>query len=202
MESNQSNKNIVWHKGSITKKDRQKLNHHKSMIIWFTGLSGSGKSTLANLVEMALHSEGIRTYLLDGDNIRHGINNNLNFSPEDRKENIRRIAEVGKLFVDAGIVVLAAVISPYAEDRENARSIFGPGEFVEVYVKCPLDECEARDPKGLYKKARAGEIKNFTGISQPYEIPVAPDLVVDTANSNLAESMKLVHEYIKERLQL
>nr|WP_309101264.1 adenylyl-sulfate kinase [Fredinandcohnia onubensis] len=202
MESKQSSEHIVWHKGSITKEDRQSLNNHKSFIIWFTGLSGSGKSTLANAVEKLLYSEGIRSYLLDGDNIRHGINNNLGFSAEDRKENIRRIAEVGKLFVDAGVVVLAAVISPYAEDRANARNIFEEDEFIEVYVKCPLNECEARDPKGLYKKARAGEIQNFTGISQPYEEPESPEIVVDTVNSSLSGSSNQVFQFIKGRLNL
>ncbi|MEH7238315.1 adenylyl-sulfate kinase [Bacillus sp. JJ1562] len=202
MESTQSNEHIIWHKGSITKNDRQSLNDHKSLIIWFTGLSGSGKSTLANAVEKILYSEGIRTYLLDGDNIRHGINNNLGFSSQDRKENIRRIAEVGKLFVDAGIIVLVAVISPYAEDRAAARNIFGKDEFIEVFVNCPLNECEARDPKGLYKKARTGEIQNFTGISQPYEEPESPEIIVDSVNSSLSESTNQVYQYIKGKLNL
>ncbi|MFC3884148.1 adenylyl-sulfate kinase [Bacillus songklensis] len=193
-------KYIVWHQSTVTKKDRQALNKHKSMMIWFTGLSGSGKSTLADALERVLYTEGVRTYLLDGDNLRHGVNQNLGFSPEDRKENIRRTAEVGKLFVDAGVVVLAAVISPFEADRKAARNIFEEGEFIEVYVKCPLEECELRDPKGLYKKARAGEIQNFTGVTQPYEEPKNPEIVLDTSVLSVDEALKKLLDFIRESL--
>jgi adenylylsulfate kinase len=194
------NDNIIWHKNVISKVDRQKLNQHKSIIIWFTGLSGSGKSTLANELEKALHCQGIRTYLLDGDNLRYGLNKNLGFSSEDRKENIRRIAEAGKMFVDAGVVVLAAAISPFESDRKAARELFEEGEFIEVYVKCTLEECETRDPKGLYKKARAGQIKEFTGISQTYEEPQNPELVLATSNQSLVETLEQLTAYVNERL--
>ncbi|MGE7636126.1 adenylyl-sulfate kinase [Bacillus paramycoides] len=191
---------IVWHQSTVTKRDRQSLNKHRSMMIWLTGLSGSGKSTLANLLENILYTEDVRTYLLDGDNLRHGVNRNLGFDTEDRKENIRRAAEVGKLFVDAGVVVIAAIISPFDEDRQVARSIFEAGEFVEVYVKCTLEECELRDPKGLYKKARTGEIQNFTGITQPYEEPMNPELILDTSVLSLDEASKKLLEFIRSRL--
>ncbi|WP_144553744.1 adenylyl-sulfate kinase [Peribacillus simplex] len=194
------NNHIVWHQSTVTKRDRQSLNKHRSMMIWLTGLSGSGKSTLANLLENILYTEDVRTYLLDGDNLRHGVNRNLGFDTEDRKENIRRAAEVGKLFVDAGVVVIAAVISPFDEDRQVARSIFEDGEFVEVYVKCTLEECELRDPKGLYKKARTGEIQNFTGITQPYEEPKNPELILDTSVLSLDEASKKLLEFIRLRL--
>lgn len=200
MGENEPTENIVWHKNAVSKADRQSLNQHKSMIIWFTGFSGSGKSTLANELEKILHSQGIRTYLLDGDNLRYGINKNLGFGSEDRKENIRRIAEVGKLFVDAGVVVLAAAISPFETDRKAARERFGTGEFIEVYVKCSIAECENRDPKGLYKKARAGEITDFTGISQVYEEPRNPELVLDTSIQTLDESLAQLTAYVTKRL--
>jgi adenylylsulfate kinase len=156
--------NLVWHNTKITKSDHEKLNGHKGVCIWFTGLSGSGKSTLANEVEVELNKKGIHTYLLDGDNVRHGLNKNLDFSAEGRKENIRRIGEVAKLFVDAGLVVLTAFISPFREDRDNVRKLLNDGEFIEIFVDADLETCESRDPKGLYKKARNGEIKDFTGI--------------------------------------
>jgi adenylylsulfate kinase len=190
------NVNIVWHATTISKQERQKASGHKSCVLWFTGLSGAGKSTLANEVERQLYEKGLRTYLLDGDNIRHGINKDLGFSPEDRKENIRRIGEVAKLFVDAGVIVLTAFISPYREDRELARSLVEEGEFIEVYVKCALEECEKRDPKGLYQKAKAGEIPEFTGISSPYEEPEAPELVIETDQYSLAECATQVIEYL------
>jgi len=191
--------NITWHESKVTKEDRQKLTKHKSAVLWFTGLSGAGKSTVSVAVEKELHDRGIHTYILDGDNIRHGLNNNLGFSPEDRKENIRRIGEVSKLFVDAGIITLTAFISPYREDRQMVRELLGEGEFIEVYVKCSLEECEKRDPKGLYKKARAGEIKGFTGIDAPYEVPENPELTIETDKQPLEESVKQVIQYLIEK---
>ncbi len=190
--------NIVWHESKIKKEDRQRLNGHKSCILWFTGLSGSGKSTLANEVEKELHQMGIRSYVLDGDNIRHGLNNNLGFSPEDRTENIRRIGEVSKLFVDAGLFTLTAFISPYREDREMVRQLVGPNEFVEIYVKCALEECERRDPKGLYEKARKGEIKEFTGISAPYEAPLRPELIIESDKLTIEQSVHKVIDFLKQ----
>ncbi|MDX8045231.1 adenylyl-sulfate kinase [Gracilibacillus sp. S3-1-1] len=190
-------KNIVWHDSVITKQDRTKQNNHKSPVLWFTGLSGSGKSTITVELEKALFEEGIRSYRLDGDNIRHGLNNNLGFSPEDRKENIRRIGEVAKLLNDAGLITLTAFISPYQEDRDKVRELLADGEFVEVYVKCSLESCEARDPKGLYQKARSGEIKGFTGIDAPYEEPTSPELVIDTENSSVEEAVEEIINYLK-----
>ena len=188
--------NVVWHPSIIGKRDRQKLNGHNSFILWFTGLSGAGKSTLANAVEKRLYEKGIRTYLLDGDNIRHGINKDLGFKPEDRKENIRRTGEVAKLFVDGGVIVLTALISPYREDRQLVRGLVGEGEFIEVFVSCPLEECEKRDPKGLYQKAREGIIPDFTGISSPYEEPEAPELVVETNKQTFSESVDVIVNYV------
>ncbi|MFV8827430.1 adenylyl-sulfate kinase [Alkalihalobacterium sp. APHAB7] len=203
MEDNKNEtSNIVWHQSDITKEDRQKLHGHKSLMIWFTGLSGSGKSTIANALQHELYKDGSSVYLLDGDNLRHGINRNLTFTEEDRKENVRRTAEVGKLFVDAGVVVLAALISPYAADREQARKLFEPEEFVEVYVKCSLQECEKRDPKGLYKRARLGEIKQFTGISQPYEEPQNPEITIDTTVMSVKESVQEIQSYLKNKIHL
>ncbi|WP_078430972.1 adenylyl-sulfate kinase [Alkalihalobacterium alkalinitrilicum] len=203
MKENKNNpSNIVWHHSNITKQDRQKLHGHKSLMLWFTGLSGSGKSTIANALQHELFKAGVSVYLLDGDNLRHGINRNLTFSEEDRKENVRRTAEVGKLFVDAGIVVLAALISPYEEDRKQARSLFEPGEFIEVYVKCSLQECEKRDPKGLYKKARNGEIPQFTGISQPYEEPKSPEIIVDTTTMSVEKCVQKIKSFIEKKLSL
>ncbi|GGL47502.1 adenylyl-sulfate kinase [Sporolactobacillus putidus] len=184
--------NIVWHKTTITKADREARNGHKGAVIWFTGLSGSGKSTLANRVESLLFASGIRTYLLDGDNIRSGLNRDLGFSEADRKENIRRISEVAGLFVDSNAIVLTAFISPFKEDRAAARTRVGNHEFFEIYVKCPLSVCESRDPKGLYKKARKGEIKNFTGIGSAYEAPESPELVIDTSEETVEESAQKV----------
>lgn len=191
--------NIVWHQTTITKADRQEKSHHKSAMIWFTGLSGAGKSTLANRVEKALFELGIRTYLLDGDNIRSGLNSDLGFTESDRTENIRRIGEVAKLFVDSNAVVLTAFISPFQSDRDLARSRVLPGEFFEVYVKCPLEVCESRDPKGLYKKARAGKVKNFTGIDSPYEPPETPELVLDTSAETLDACTEKVVELLRAR---
>lgn len=196
--SEQKATNITWHHADVKREDREKLNGHKSCVLWFTGLSGSGKSTLAHAVENALFDRGCRTYVLDGDNIRFGLNKNLGFSPEDRTENIRRIGEVAKLFNDAGVIALTAFISPYREDRDAARAISGES-FIEIYVKCDLEECERRDVKGLYKKARAGEIKEFTGISAPYEEPLKGELTVDTAAMSLDECTIAVLEYLKTR---
>ncbi|GIO09087.1 putative adenylyl-sulfate kinase [Brevibacillus reuszeri] len=191
--------NIVWHPTTVTKTDRQQRTGHKSAILWFTGLSGAGKSTLANAVEYELHQRGLASYVLDGDNIRHGLNRGLGFGPDDRKENIRRIGEVAKLFVDAGVITLTAFISPYREDRELARSLVDEGEFIEVYVKCPLEECERRDVKGLYQKARNGEIIQFTGISSPYEEPVSAELVIESNEQTIEESVQRVIVYLEKR---
>lgn len=183
---------VILHNGLINRADRNKLNQHKSGLVWFTGLSASGKSTIAHAVEKELFQRGIRAYVLDGDNVRHGLNANLGFSPEDREENIRRIAEVAHLMVDAGLVVLAAFISPYREDRESVRKRFLGDNFIEVYVRCSIEECEKRDPKGQYKRARAGIIKGYTGISSPYEEPENPDLVIDTEKITVEDSVKSV----------
>lgn len=194
--------NIVWHESSVTKEERASQKKHKSAVLWFTGLSGSGKSTLSVALEKSLYNLGIHTYRLDGDNVRHGLNKNLGFSPVDRTENIRRIGEVSKLMVDAGIVTLTAFISPYREDRDEVRAILEDNEFIEVFVKCSLDACEERDPKSLYKKARAGEIKSFTGIDAPYEEPVKPEITVDTENQSLEESVQVIIKYLKEKKYL
>ncbi|MBM6629539.1 adenylyl-sulfate kinase [Mammaliicoccus vitulinus] len=194
--------NITWHDSEVTKEQRQERNGHKSVVIWFTGLSGSGKSTISVALEKALFEQQITSYRLDGDNIRHGLNQNLGFSPEDRKENIRRIGEVGKLMVDAGVVTMTAFISPYEEDRNIVRNILEDGEFIEVFTKCSLDECETRDPKGLYKKARNGEIKEFTGINAPYEEPSNPEIVIDTEHESIEESVNKIVSYLKEKQYL
>ena len=172
--------NVTWHEHNVTNAERQKLNGHKGAVLWFTGLSGCGKSTIANAVDRLLHDRGIHTYVLDGDNIRMGLNKNLKFSAEDRTENIRRIGEVSKLFCDAGVIVLSAFISPFKEDRHQVRNLLADWQFLEVYVKASLETCEARDPKGLYKKARAGEIKDLTGIDSPYEAPESPEIELDS----------------------
>jgi len=185
-------KNVVWQSYSVDKTKRRTLNGHTSQLVWFTGFSGSGKSTIAREVEARLYERGVHTYVLDGDNIRHGLNADLGFSDDDRRENIRRIGEVAKLLVDAGVVVLSAFISPFREDRELVRRLFEPGEFVEVYVSCELDECRRRDLKGLYEKAFAGEIKEFTGVSSPYEEPLEADLVLDTRTESVKQSTERV----------
>ncbi|MDC0761947.1 adenylyl-sulfate kinase [Brevibacillus sp. AG] len=197
--SREGTANIVWHPTTVTKQDRQKRAGHKSCVLWFTGLSGAGKSTLANAVEHELHQRGLASYVLDGDNIRHGLNRGLGFGAEDRRENIRRIGEVAKLFVDAGLITLTAFISPYREDRELARNLVEAGEFIEVYVKCSLDECERRDVKGLYQKARNGEIGQFTGISAPYEEPVQAELVIESDKQTIEESVQSVLTYLEEQ---
>ncbi len=190
--------NIKWHHGKITKVDRVNLLNQKGVTIWLTGLSGSGKSTIAVELEHALIENRHQAYILDGDNIRHGLNKNLGFSPEDRTENIRRIGEVAKLFTDAGIITITAFISPYREDRDAVRRLLNDGEFIEVYVKCPLDVCEERDTKGLYKKARAGEVKDFTGISAPYEEPLNPELTIDSSKLTVEESTRAVLNYLEK----
>jgi adenylylsulfate kinase len=184
--------NITWHQGEIKRADREELNGHKAAVLWFTGLSGSGKSTLAHAVEARLFQAGCHTIVLDGDNIRHGLNNNLTFSPEDREENIRRLAEVAKLFTDAGLLVLTAFISPYRKDREKARALVDEGRFFEIHVHADIEVCESRDPKGLYKKARAGEIRDFTGISAPYEAPKQPEVIIDTGKDVLEDCAQQV----------
>ncbi len=190
--------NIVWHESEVTKENRQQQKGHKSAILWFTGLSGSGKSTISVALETALYSKGFHTYRLDGDNVRHGLNNNLGFSPEDRTENIRRIGEVSKLMVDAGLFTLTAFISPYVEDRDQVRGLVATDEFIEIYVKASLETCEQRDPKGLYKKARLGEIKGFTGIDAPYEEPNQAEIVIDTNQSSIEASVEVIIDYLKK----
>jgi adenylylsulfate kinase len=191
--------NITWHQGQVERKDREKLLGQRGTTLWLTGLSGSGKSTVAVAAEKALLQRGQLAYVLDGDNVRHGLNKNLGFSPEDRTENIRRIAEVAKLFTDAGVIALTSFISPYRADRDAARAIFAPGDFVEVHVSTSLETCEERDPKGLYKKARAGQIPDFTGISAPYEAPERPELVLDTGALSVAESVASLLRYLEEK---
>ena len=191
--------NITWHQSSLAKTEREQLLKQKGVVIWFTGLSGSGKSTLALAVEEELYKRGHLCYVLDGDNIRHGLNKNLGFSPEDREENIRRIGEVSKLFADAGLLTMTAFISPYRKDRDLARQLLNDREFIEVYTTVPLEVAEQRDPKGLYKKARAGEIKEFTGISAPYEEPINPELTIDTSKLDLEQSRDKVIEYLEQK---
>ena len=191
--------NITWHDHSVSSDDRKKLKGHRGAVLWFTGLSACGKSTIANTVDHMLHSLGKHTYLLDGDNVRHGLNKNLGFSAEDRTENIRRIGEVAKLFADAGHLVLTAFISPYRADRDAVRELLGEGEFVEVFVDASLETCEKRDPKGLYKKARAGEIKGFTGIDDPYEAPEKPELVLDSDSKGIDELAQEVVNFLDEK---
>ena len=193
---NESQAEVIWHQTHITKDDRAKQKNQVPKCIWLTGLSGSGKSTLANALEVALTEQGKHTYLLDGDNVRHGLNKNLGMSDEDRTENIRRVSEVAKLMVDAGLVVITAFISPFRADRDAARALFEDGEFVEVFADAPLEECEKRDPKGLYKKARAGEIKEFTGIDSPYEAPDNAEVVINTAEHDIGECVRQLIEKI------
>ncbi|MBT3010975.1 MAG: adenylyl-sulfate kinase [Candidatus Thiodiazotropha sp. (ex Lucina aurantia)] len=193
------NKNIVWHEATVTRERREKMNRHRAKLLWFTGLSGSGKSTLAHALEEELHQRECRTYVFDGDNVRHGLCRDLGFSTEDRSENIRRIGEMAKLFVDAGVIALTAFISPIREDRERARGLFPHGDFIEVYVSCPLEVCETRDVKGLYKKARSGEIPNFTGISAPYDVPDKPEIVIETQDRTVQECVHELIEALEQR---
>jgi adenylylsulfate kinase len=192
-------KNIVWHQPIVSREQRERQNGHRSFILWFTGLSGAGKSTLAHRVEEILFQNGCRTYVLDGDNVRHGLCSDLGFTPENRKENIRRIGETAKLFVDAGVIVLTAFISPFREDRQIVRALAGEGEFIEIFCNAPVDVCEQRDVKGLYRKARLGEIKEFTGISSPYEEPEHPELVVMTGEQELHACANQVISYLEEQ---
>lgn len=193
-----TNKHTVWHEPTVYRSDRESLNKHKSVILWFTGLSGSGKSTLAHAVEDKLHKQGVRTFVLDGDNIRQGLCKDMGFSDEDRTENIRRIGEVSKLMLDAGIVVMTAFISPFKADRQIVRELVNQEDFIEIYCKAPLAICEERDPKGLYKKARAGEIPEFTGISSPYEEPVEAELMLETGHHSIDECVQKISDYLKE----
>ena len=195
--TNQKATNITWHRGDVTKEDRNKLLNQKGIVIWFTGLSGSGKSTLAHALEKRLFQQGRLSFVLDGDNIRHGLNKNLGFSPEDREENIRRIGEVAKLFCEVGVITMTAFISPYRRDRDHARELLDKKEFIEVFLKVPLKIAEKRDPKGLYKKARNGVIKEFTGISAPYEEPLNPEIVIDTSQHSIKESTEIIHKFLK-----
>jgi len=192
-------KHLVWHHATITRAHREKQNGHRSVILWFTGLSCSGKSTLAHAVEEELHKRGCHTFVLDGDNVRHGLCSNLGFSRDDRTENIRRIGEVAKLFVEAGVIVLTAFISPFREDRERVRGLVLHSDFLEIFCDSPLDVCEQRDVKGFYKRARAGEIKEYTGITSPYEPPLNPELKVDTAGRSVEECAAQLMTLLEER---
>lgn len=193
------NKDIVWHEHTVSREQKQELKGHQACVLWYTGLSGSGKSTIANAVEAKLFEMGKHTYTLDGDNIRHGLNGDLTFSDKDRVENIRRIGEVSKLFVDAGLIVSTAFISPFLSDRQQARDLLSEGEFIEVFIDTPIDVCEQRDPKGLYQKARAGEIKNFTGIDSAYEAPIAAEIHVKTAEQKIEQSVQQILDYLAQQ---
>ncbi|MDC1537008.1 adenylyl-sulfate kinase [Candidatus Thioglobus sp.] len=189
--------NIIYHQATVTQQRRNKLNNHKSVVLWFTGLSGSGKSTLAHALEEKLFNMGFRTFVLDGDNVRHGLNSNLGFSEADRSENIRRISEVSKLMLEAGLIVMTAFISPFKEDRNEARALIAKDNFIEIYCKASMETCEKRDVKGFYKKARSGEIKNYTGIDSPYEEPVNPELIIDTDQETLDYSVSKIMNYLE-----
>ncbi|NWO04655.1 MAG: adenylyl-sulfate kinase [Alteromonadaceae bacterium] len=197
---NDGSKDIVWHNHKITRAERAKNKNQKPCLLWFTGLSGSGKSTIANALDVALHERGYHTFLLDGDNVRHGLCSDLGFSDEDRVENIRRIGEVSKLFADSGLIVLSAFISPFVSDRRMVRKLFPAGEFIEVFMDTPLDTCEDRDPKGLYKKARAGEIKRFTGIDSPYEAPPHPEVRLDTSTMSVDECVDKLIQHLTRNI--
>ena len=197
LNQKKSETNIKWHNLTIDRNKLEEMRGHKGIVIWFTGLSGSGKSTLANAVNEALHFDGLSTYVLDGDNIRHGLCKDLGFSDEDREENIRRIGEVANLFMNAGIITITAFVSPFIRDRNNVREIIGSKDFIEVYCAADIDICERRDTKGLYKKARLGEIKDFTGISSPYEEPENPEIILDTGSLDLKKCVEKVINYLK-----
>ncbi len=189
--------NVIYHQASVTRQRRNKLNDHHSVVLWFTGLSGSGKSTLAHALEEKLFQKGCRTFVLDGDNIRHGLNSNLDFSEKSRTENIRRVSEVSKLMMESGLIVMTAFISPFNKDRNEARKLISSDDFIEIYCKASLEICETRDVKGLYKRARAGEIKNYTGIDSPYEIPENPELIIDTDNQSLEDSVSTILSFLE-----
>ncbi|AXS82504.1 adenylyl-sulfate kinase [Marinobacter sp. Arc7-DN-1] len=191
--------NIVWHDHKITRAERSVNKNQKPCLLWFTGLSGSGKSTIANALDVALHKRGYHTFLLDGDNVRHGLCKDLGFSDDDREENIRRVGEVCKLFADAGLIVMSAFISPFTSDRRLVRKLFPAGEFIEVFMDAPLATCEERDPKGLYQKARSGEIKHFTGIDSPYEVPAHPEIRLDTSRHSVEACVDSLIAYLLER---
>ncbi len=195
-------KNIIPQSHTITKKDRNNLTGNKSFVIWLTGLSGSGKSTIANYLEQRLFRHNILTYILDGDNIRLGLNNDLGFEEKDRKENIRRVGEVSKLMADSGIIVLSALISPFKKDRNSVRNLFGENEFIEIFVRCPLEVCRQRDVKGLYNKVSKGELENFTGIDSIYEEPEEPEIIVDTDKSTVEECVDKIYDFIKDKLRI
>ena len=191
--------NTIYHNATVTRERHNQLNGHKSVVIWFTGLSGSGKSTLAHSVEEELHNLDCSTFVLDGDNVRHGLSSSLSFSEDDRKENIRRIGEAAKLMMEAGVIAMTAFISPFREDRNNVRGLLSQEDFIEIFCKASLETCESRDLKGLYKRARTGEIKNYTGIDSPYEVPDNPELVIDTDGETLEESVVKVIDFLKSR---
>jgi len=191
-------RNITWQSSSINRQDREKHNGHRSRAIWFTGLSGAGKSSLAFALEQHLYDQGVRCYVLDGDNVRHGLNRDLGFTAGDRQENLRRIGEVSKLMVDAGLFVLSAFISPHEQDREMVRQLFEPDDFIEIYVRCSIEECERRDPKGLYKKARNGDIPHFTGISAPYDVPKSPSFIIDTEQWSIEEAVQKIVQHLEQ----
>jgi adenylylsulfate kinase len=190
--------NVIYHQATVTRKRRNKLNKHRSVVLWFTGLSGSGKSTLAHALEEKLFQKGCRTFVLDGDNVRHGLNSNLDFSEFDRTENIRRISEVSKLMLESGLIVMTAFISPFNKDRNEARKLISNDDFIEIYCKASLEVCEARDVKGLYKRARAGEIKNYTGIDSPYEEPENPELTINTNDETLDNSVSKILSFLEQ----
>ncbi|MCG7199141.1 adenylyl-sulfate kinase [Marinobacter pelagius] len=191
--------NIVWHDHKVTRAERAEPKNQRPCLLWFTGLSGSGKSTIANALDVALYQRGYHTFLLDGDNVRHGLNRDLGFSDSDRVENIRRVGEVSKLFADAGLIVLSAFISPFASDRRLVRNLFPDGEFIEVFMNTPIETCEKRDPKGLYQKARAGQIKDFTGIDSPYEVPERPEVILDTSVQSVDACIDQLIGYLQDR---
>jgi adenylylsulfate kinase len=200
MDSNsKKSSNVVWHHATVTRKRREKMNGHGSVILWFTGLSGAGKSSLAHAVEEELHQKGCRTFVFDGDNVRHGLCSDLGFSAEDRVENIRRVGEMAKLIIETGVIALTAFISPFQSDRDRVRSLVPHGDFLEIFCRCSLEICEQRDVKGLYKRARAGEIKDFTGISSPYEEPSNPELIVETGTLTMEESVAQVMQLLRDR---
>ena len=191
--------NIIYHHATVTRERRNQLCKHKSVVLWFTGLSGSGKSTMSHALEERLFNKGCRTFVLDGDNVRHGLNSNLDFSHKDRTENIRRIGEVSKLMMEAGFIIMTAFISPFREDRIAVRNLIPNGDFIEIYCKASLETCEARDVKGLYKRARAGEIKNYTGIDSPYEVPENADLIIDTDQETIEDSVSIIMSFLKKK---